>query len=140
MAERARSSVAAVAADFAGCRARRRTSRRVLRPGRGAILRADSATREARRPAQHVDSTDEPMPERNPTSLLTSTLARALEFLDELPDRHVAPAVDLDALRAAMGGPLSDEGVPADEVVARLDEAARPGLVATAGPRFFGFV
>ncbi len=31
-------------------------------------------------------------------------------------------------------------GMPADQVVKNLVEAAEPGLVATAGPRFFGFV
>jgi len=80
------------------------------------------------------------VPEWMPKSLLADTLTRALAFLDELAERKVAPEVDLESLRSAMGGPLPEEGLPAEEVVARLDEAARPGLVASAGPRFFGFV
>lgn len=73
-------------------------------------------------------------------SLLLDTAERALAFLEELPDRDVAPPVDLAALRVALGGPLPERGIPADEVLAHLDAAARPGIVATAGPRFFGFV
>jgi glutamate/tyrosine decarboxylase-like PLP-dependent enzyme len=72
--------------------------------------------------------------------LLRETTDRALAFLEELPDRKVAPAVDLDALREAMGGPLPERGIPAGEVLAHLDDAARPGIVASGGPRFFGFV
>jgi hypothetical protein len=72
--------------------------------------------------------------------LLADALARALSFLAELPDRPVAPHVDLRALRDAMGGPLAERGVPAGDVLARLDDTARPALVANAGPRFFGFV
>ena len=72
--------------------------------------------------------------------LLQGTMERALAWLDELPERHVAPEVDLAALRERMGGPLPRKGRPAEEVIARLDDAARPGLVATPGPRFFGFV
>lgn len=73
-------------------------------------------------------------------TLLADTTRRALEFLDALPERAVAPAVDLEALRERMGGPLPHDGEPAEAVIARLDADARPGLVATAGPRFFGFV
>src|SRR5262245_59970339 len=39
-----------------------------------------------------------------------------------------------------MGGPLPEAGMPAEQVLADLDAFARPGLVATGGPRFFGFV
>jgi glutamate/tyrosine decarboxylase-like PLP-dependent enzyme len=72
--------------------------------------------------------------------LLSDTLERALSFLEGLEDRPVAPQVDLARLREALGGPLPEDGSPADAVLARLEENARPGLVATVGPRFFGFV
>ena len=72
--------------------------------------------------------------------LLENTLERALAFLEELPHRKVAPAVDLAALRETMGGPIPEDGLPPERVLADLDDAARPGIVATAGPRFFGFV
>ncbi len=72
--------------------------------------------------------------------LLQDTTERALAFLDELPHRKVAPPADLAALREAMGGPVPDESTPPERVLAELDAAARPTIVATAGPRFFGFV
>ena len=64
----------------------------------------------------------------------------AARFRAGLPERPVGPPVDLAALRAAFGGPLTAAGIPADQVINDLIEAAEPGLVATAGPRFFGFV
>jgi len=73
-------------------------------------------------------------------ALLTDTMERAVSFLDELPHRKVGSDADLGALRAAMGGPVPDGGMPAEDVLKGLDDAARPGLVANAGPRFFGFV
>src|SRR5262245_22034988 len=39
-----------------------------------------------------------------------------------------------------MGGPLPDGPSVAVPVVGAIAAAAEPGLVATAGPRFFGFV
>jgi len=73
-------------------------------------------------------------------ALLNDTMERAVSFLDELPHRKVGSDADLDALRAAMGGPVPERGTPAEDVLKGLDDAARPGLVANAGPRFFGFV
>jgi glutamate/tyrosine decarboxylase-like PLP-dependent enzyme len=73
-------------------------------------------------------------------SLLMGTLDRALSFLDELPHRKVATGVDLAALREAMGGPLPERGSAAEDVIAELDANVRPAVVASAGPRFFGFV
>jgi glutamate/tyrosine decarboxylase-like PLP-dependent enzyme len=61
-------------------------------------------------------------------------------YLDSLSDRPVGPAADLPALREAMGGPLPEAGEDPAVVIERLAEAADPGLVASAGPRYFGFV
>ncbi|HEX7180517.1 MAG TPA: aminotransferase class V-fold PLP-dependent enzyme [Thermoanaerobaculia bacterium] len=72
--------------------------------------------------------------------LLTRTAELALEFLEGLPDRRVGPAVSADSLRAAFGGPLPESGEDARTVVESLARAADPGLVAMAGPRYFGFV
>src|SRR5699024_9773158 len=44
------------------------------------------------------------------------------------------------SVREAFAGPLPAAGTPAAQVLEELLEAAGPGLVATAGPRFFGFV
>ena len=45
-----------------------------------------------------------------------------------------------DELRAALGGPLPSEGVAPAQVVEELARGAAPGLVASPGPRYFGFV
>lgn len=79
-----------------------------------------------------------------PTGDLERTLRRAAElalaFLASAAERPVGPPVDLPALRAALGGPLPERGEDPATVVERLAHAADPGLVATAGPRYFGFV
>jgi glutamate/tyrosine decarboxylase-like PLP-dependent enzyme len=64
----------------------------------------------------------------------------AFEFLDGLPSRPVGATADTTALRAALGGPLSDAGEPDTAVIDRLAGAVDDGLVAMAGPRYFGFV
>ena len=70
--------------------------------------------------------------------LLARTTDLALEFLGSLPDRRVGGPVDLAALRDSLGGPLPEKGTDALRVVEALAAAAGPGLVASAGPRFFG--
>jgi glutamate/tyrosine decarboxylase-like PLP-dependent enzyme len=72
--------------------------------------------------------------------LLHRTADLAADFLDELPARPVARAVDLPALRAALGGPMPENPSDSEGVVATLARAAEPGLVGSAGPRYFGFV
>jgi glutamate/tyrosine decarboxylase-like PLP-dependent enzyme len=52
----------------------------------------------------------------------------------------VARPVDLDALRAAFGGPLPVDGTPPSTVLDALVAASEPGLVGSVGPRYFGFV
>ena len=71
---------------------------------------------------------------------LDAAYAAAVRFLEGVKDRPVGANLDATALRAALGGPLPERGEPAAEVVERLARDADPGLVATAGPRFFGFV
>ncbi|MFI6533054.1 pyridoxal phosphate-dependent decarboxylase family protein [Nonomuraea sp. NPDC050547] len=57
-----------------------------------------------------------------------------------LPDRPVGVPVDQDALVEAFSGALPDGPTPPERVLAELLAAAAPGLVASAGPRYFGFV
>ena len=78
------------------------------------------------------------MPDRN--ALLRRTAEIAGDFLDRLPDRPVGPPVDLAALRAALGGPMPDGPSDPEGVIEALARAAEPGLVGSAGPRYFGFV
>jgi glutamate/tyrosine decarboxylase-like PLP-dependent enzyme len=62
------------------------------------------------------------------------------DFRDSLPTRRVAPSASADELRAALGGPLPEEPADPAAVTRALAAASDPGLMATAGGRFFGFV
>jgi glutamate/tyrosine decarboxylase-like PLP-dependent enzyme len=69
------------------------------------------------------------------------TAARlARDFLATLPTRPVGPRTTVAELRAALARPLQDERLDPDQVVQELARASDPGLVASAGPRYFGFV
>lgn len=57
-----------------------------------------------------------------------------------LGEARVTPSEGRSALRDRMTGDLPDHGLPTSEVVAELIELAGPGLMASAGPRYFGFV
>jgi glutamate/tyrosine decarboxylase-like PLP-dependent enzyme len=72
--------------------------------------------------------------------LLDHTVERALGYLESLPERPVAARKGVEALRRTLGGPLPESGEEAIEVVRRLADGAEPGLMASAGPRYFGFV
>ncbi len=72
--------------------------------------------------------------------LLERTAAHAAEFLPGLPGRPVRAAATVEELLDALGGPLPDDPSDPVEVVERLARGAEPGLVGSAGPRFFGFV
>src|ERR671919_87699 len=62
------------------------------------------------------------------------------DFVDGLPERRVGATATIEELRAALGGPLPEDPAEPSDVIAELAKNADPGLVATAGPRFFGFV
>jgi glutamate/tyrosine decarboxylase-like PLP-dependent enzyme len=72
------------------------------------------------------------------------TLRRAAElsitFLGELGERHVGARTDGNAIAAALGGPLPEDGEDPVAVIEDMAQRVDPGLVATAGPRYFGFV
>src|SRR6059036_1018875 len=65
-------------------------------------------------------------------------LARA--FLEGVPERFVGPRATPTSLRAALGGALPDLGADPADVIDALAGGAEPGMVASAGPRYFGFV
>jgi len=73
-------------------------------------------------------------------AVLERAAGLAREFLAGLSERAVAPPVAAEALRRALGGPLPDAGEDPCAVVETLVRAADPGIVASAGPRYFGFV
>jgi glutamate/tyrosine decarboxylase-like PLP-dependent enzyme len=72
--------------------------------------------------------------------LLLHAAARAADHREQAAERPVFPSdVDLDKLRTALG-PLRDEPAPAAEFVDELADLVEPALVASTGPRYFGFV
>jgi glutamate/tyrosine decarboxylase-like PLP-dependent enzyme len=72
--------------------------------------------------------------------LLTRAAAHAADHRAQGADRPVFPSdVDLDAVRSALGT-VRDEPAPASQVLDELVAAVEPALVATTGPRYFGFV
>ena len=74
------------------------------------------------------------------TRLLARTTELATAYLSSLEDRPVGRPADLAALRSALGGPLPEGPSDPLEVVEWLAAGADGGLVASAGPRYFGFV
>jgi glutamate/tyrosine decarboxylase-like PLP-dependent enzyme len=68
--------------------------------------------------------------------LLARAARHAEAFLAGVGERPVAARSDAGGLRVG----LTDEGVPAARVIDELVATADPGLVASAGGRFFGFV
>jgi glutamate/tyrosine decarboxylase-like PLP-dependent enzyme len=72
--------------------------------------------------------------------LLSDVAARAAGYRAGVADAPVFPRGDpAVAVRAALGG-LREDGAGAGDVLAELAAAVEPGLVATTGPRYFGFV
>ena len=77
---------------------------------------------------------------RDRTAGLSVAAQHAREFLDGLDERPVAARIDASGVREALGGPLPEHGEDPATVIDALVAGAEPGLVATAGPRHFGFV
>jgi len=71
-------------------------------------------------------------------------LARAYElsvaYLHSLEERHVGPTADARGIRERLRSELTDAGEDAEAVVADMAEALDPGIVASTGPRYYGFV
>ena len=64
----------------------------------------------------------------------------AREFVHTLAERPVHATSSLAALRERFGGPLPDEGEDPVHVIEALAANADGGIIASAGPRYFGFV
>src|SRR5215207_3152063 len=71
---------------------------------------------------------------------LSAAVGHAERFLAGLGERPVGAAVGAEAVREALGGPLPEAGEPPVAVIDALAAGAEPGIVASAGPRHFGFV
>lgn len=79
---------------------------------------------------------------RRPTheDLLQQAAQRSIRYLESLDKRSVAPAPEALERLTELGGPLPDQPVDPAAVLALLDDVGSPATVASAGPRYFGFV
>lgn len=78
------------------------------------------------------------MPDR--AAGLHAAAGHAQAYLATLDDRPVSARGDAAVVRDVLGGPLPEHGTDPATVIDRLVAGAEPGLVASAGPRHFGFV
>ena len=61
-------------------------------------------------------------------------------WIDGVADRRIAPRVDVEQVKDALGRRLPDRGEDAAAVVEALAAAVEPGLMAMQSPRFYGWV
>jgi glutamate/tyrosine decarboxylase-like PLP-dependent enzyme len=65
---------------------------------------------------------------------------RAADHREQLSQRPVFPSdINFDEIRTKLGS-LGDDPTPASQVISELADTIDPALVATTGPRYFGFV
>lgn len=74
------------------------------------------------------------------TRALDRARAHALDWIESLPERAVAPSDDVDAMKRTFGGPLAEGPSDPAAVVDELAVQAEPGLMAIGSGRFFGWV
>ncbi len=74
------------------------------------------------------------------SSLLAGVHKHASEWFQTLRTRPVRATMSADSLREMLGGPLPLEGTPPERITELLAGAGMRGTVASAGPRYFGFV
>src|SRR3954447_19609125 len=72
--------------------------------------------------------------------LLHETAEIAAAYLRRVSERPVGPHIDHAVLAKELGGELPDGPADPATVVSDLAAAMEPGLVASVGPRYFGFV
>jgi len=74
------------------------------------------------------------------TSVLSHAAGAAVDYLESIDARPVAPPPEAQAGLAGLRGPLPDAPASAEEVVRLLHLIGSPATVANSGGRFFGFV
>src|SRR6266853_4186594 len=72
--------------------------------------------------------------------LMEQATERAARYIETLEARGVFPTVEAVGRLQELSGPLPADGAKPTEVLRMLDEIGSPATVATAGPRYFGFV
>ena len=73
-------------------------------------------------------------------ALFEQAVEIAETFRNSLEDRQPAASMSRESVRERLSVPLGDAGIDSTTVLADLSEAVQLGLVANAGPRWFGFV
>lgn len=73
-------------------------------------------------------------------SLLEGVQRHASAWFATLDNRPVRSAASADGLRQLLDGPIPREGIAPEVLAGILAEAGMKGAVASAGPRYFGFV
>jgi glutamate/tyrosine decarboxylase-like PLP-dependent enzyme len=73
-------------------------------------------------------------------AVLETALGHAVAYRSSLDARPVAPSLDYHAMRDRVAQPLPEHGIDAEAMLAELVDLADPGLMSSAGPRFFGWV
>lgn len=73
-------------------------------------------------------------------ALLEIVRGHARSWFETLPTRPVRTSVSADQLRRTLGGSLPEKGTSPAEVIELLASAGTAGTIASAGPRYFGFV
>src|SRR3954447_13511802 len=71
---------------------------------------------------------------------LSATADRIAVYRERLTTARVGPETSFDEIVAGFDRELEDDGVPTAQVLDELVSAAERGLVASVGPRYFGFV
>jgi glutamate/tyrosine decarboxylase-like PLP-dependent enzyme len=74
------------------------------------------------------------------SELFTRVADLTQQFRAGLDERAVGAEATVEELRAALGGPLPEHATDDDKVIEDLAASAARGLIASAGPRYFGFV
>jgi len=72
--------------------------------------------------------------------LLDTVLHSTTRYLGQLPERPVGAETGVAQIRERLPGRLQDDPLDPTEIVRRLAELGETATVATAGPRYFGFV
>jgi pyridoxal-dependent decarboxylase-like protein len=72
--------------------------------------------------------------------LLHETADLAADFLESLEQRPVFPRVELEQLRASLGGPIPEGSSDPSTVISGLSEIGSAAAVAIPSGRYFGFV
>jgi glutamate/tyrosine decarboxylase-like PLP-dependent enzyme len=76
----------------------------------------------------------------NTPALLSKVHQHSAEWFSALGTRPVRASVTADQLRRQLGGPLPFEATDPEALTSLLATAGMQGTLATAGPRYFGFV